>query len=78
MNLSYTPAEAEAATRAFIEQALALSRIDLAMTGLLSAYASLATAPNSPPVLLECCIPPMEEALRVFKDITHVRAALKH
>lgn len=78
MSVSYSPAEAEAATRVFIDMALSLPKIDLAMTGLLSAFASIATAPNSPPQLLACAIEPMEEALRVFKDITHVRAALKH
>lgn len=78
MSPRFSPAEADAATRAFIEMALSLPTVDLAMTGLLSAYASIATAPNSPPQLLACSIEPMEQALRVFKDITRVRAALKH
>ncbi|WP_180131922.1 hypothetical protein [Rhodoferax sp. BLA1] len=72
MTTSFTRAEAEDATRQLIALALSLGKVDLSMTALLSAYASIAT--NGPPPCLPAAIEPLQRTAQVLKDIDQVRA----
>jgi hypothetical protein len=80
MSPSYTPEQAETATCQVIELAASFHTADLAMTALLSAYATIAT--NGSPQMLASCTDAMERALHVFKaitaDVASAQADLKH